>query len=254
MPAPLPKTKARSRTSVSGTKRHCSRATTRSSSSVFTTTSSSVTTDRYVVDGQLRQVMLASRELSPEKLPAEAQRWVNRYLQFTHGYGAAMTPVTEVAPGGRPAFFLKDVPPKGQVPLSRPEIYYGLKSLPLSSLPVPWRSSTIPGPDGPVYTQYKGTGGVGLSSFLRRFLYAWQFRDLNLLISGEIHKDSRIQYRRTIAGTLLDDYSVPRARRRPLPGRCRRPAVLDPGRLYRRPTTIPIRCPGRAARTTSATA
>ncbi|NIP80598.1 MAG: UPF0182 family protein, partial [Gemmatimonadetes bacterium] len=40
-----------------------------------------VHTDRYTVDGELRQVMLATRELSAEKLPAEAQRWVNRRLQ-----------------------------------------------------------------------------------------------------------------------------------------------------------------------------
>jgi len=158
----------------------------------------SVTTDRYVVDGQLRQVMLASRELSPEKLPAEAQRWVNRHLQFTHGYGAAMTPVTEVAPGGRPAFFLKDVPPKGQFELSRPEIYYGLKSLPFVVAPSAMDEFNYPGPDGPVYTRYQGRGGVSLGSLVRRLLYSWQFRDLNLLISGEIHRDSRIQYRRTV--------------------------------------------------------
>ncbi len=158
----------------------------------------SVTTDRYTVGGQLRQVMLASRELSPEKLPAEAQRWVNRHLQFTHGYGAAMTPVTEVAPGGRPAFFLKDVPPQGQFELSRPEIYYGLKSLPFVVAPSAMEEFNYPGPDGPVYTRYQGTGGIPLGSLLRRLLYAWQFRDLNLLISGEVHRDSRIQYRRTV--------------------------------------------------------
>ncbi|RPJ53862.1 MAG: hypothetical protein EHM23_30110, partial [Acidobacteria bacterium] len=158
----------------------------------------SVTTDRYTVNGELRQVMLASRELSPEKLPAEAQRWVNRHLQFTHGYGAAMTPVTEVAPGGRPAFLLKDVPPKGEVELSRPEVYYGLKSLPFVIAPSAMEEFNYPGPDGPVYTRYAGNGGVGLSSFIRRFIYAWQFRDLNLLITREINSDSRIHYRRTV--------------------------------------------------------
>ncbi|NIP83276.1 MAG: hypothetical protein GWM90_30245, partial [Gemmatimonadetes bacterium] len=61
-----------------------------------------VHTDRYTVGDELRQVMLATRELSAEKLPEEAQRWVNRHLQFTHGYGVAMSPVTEVQAGGRP--------------------------------------------------------------------------------------------------------------------------------------------------------
>jgi len=159
----------------------------------------SVQTDRYAVDGDLRQVMLSTRELSSEKLPSEAQRWVNRHLQFTHGYGVAMSPVTEVAEGGRPEFFLRDLPPTGKIELDRPEIYYGLKSLPFAVVNSDMKEFNYPGKDGPVYTHYKGKGGVELSSFFRRLLYAWQFKDLNILISGEIHADSRIQYRRTVA-------------------------------------------------------
>lgn len=157
-----------------------------------------VTTDRYEIDGQLRQVMLSTRELSAEKLPEEAQRWVNRQLQFTHGYGVAMTPVTEVDAGGRPAFFVKDVPPSGKLSLDRPEVYYGLKSLDYVVVNSRMEEFNYPGPDGPVYTHYAGAGGVPLSSFFRRLLYAWEFRDLNLLISGQITPESRIQYRRTI--------------------------------------------------------
>jgi uncharacterized protein len=159
----------------------------------------SVQTDRYNVDGQLRQVMLSTRELSSEKLPAEAQRWVNRHLQFTHGYGVAMSPVTEVAEGGRPNFFVRDVPPIGEIEIQRPEIYYGLKSLPFAIVNSNMEEFNYPGQEGPVYTHYAGEGGVELRSMLRRFLYAWQFRDLNILISGEINPDSRIQYRRTVA-------------------------------------------------------
>ncbi len=159
----------------------------------------SVQTDRYLIDGDLRQVMLSTRELSSEKLPAEAQRWVNRYLQFTHGYGVAMSPVTEVAEGGRPNFFLRDLPPVGKIALDRPEIYYGLKSLPFAIVNSDMEEFNYPGQEGPVYTHYAGQGGVKLDSFFRRFLYAWQFRDLNILISGEISPDSRIQYKRTVA-------------------------------------------------------
>jgi uncharacterized protein len=49
-----------------------------------------------------------------------------------------------------------------------------------------------------VYTHYEGDGGVLLSSFFRRLIYAWQFMDINILISGEIKPDSLIQYRRTV--------------------------------------------------------
>ncbi|MCF8095345.1 MAG: UPF0182 family protein [Desulfobacteraceae bacterium] len=159
----------------------------------------SVQTDRYMVDGDLRQVMLSTRELSSEKLPSEAQRWVNRHLQFTHGYGAAMSPVTEVAEGGRPEFFIRDLPPTGKIELDRPEIYYGLESLQFTVVNSDMKEFNYPGRDGPVYTHYKGEGGVELNSFFRRFLYAWQFTDLNILISTEINQDSRIQYNRKVA-------------------------------------------------------
>ncbi|MGH7541203.1 MAG: UPF0182 family protein, partial [Gemmatimonadota bacterium] len=158
-----------------------------------------VHTDRYTVDGELRQVMLATRELSAEKLPAEAQRWVNRRLQFTHGYGVAMSPVTEVEAGGRPTFFIRDVPPVGRIPLERPEIYYGLQSLDFVIVRSGMQEFNYPGPQGPEYTRYEGSGGVRLSSFFRRLLYAWRFGDLNILLTGEVGPESRLQYRRTIA-------------------------------------------------------
>lgn len=157
-----------------------------------------VHTDRYKPDGRLRQVMLATRELAAEKLPAEAQRWVNRHLQFTHGYGVAMSPVTEVEADGRPTFLVQDVPPVGKITLERPEIYFGLKSLDFLITRSSMQEFNYPGPDGPVYTHYKGEGGVQLRSFFRRLIYAWQFMDINILISGEINPDSLIQYRRTV--------------------------------------------------------
>ena len=157
-----------------------------------------VHTDRYRVDDELRQVMLATRELSAEKLPTEAQRWVNRHLQFTHGYGVAMTPVTEVDRGGRPGFFIKDVPPVGKIALERPDIYYGLKSLDFLIVRSRMQEFNFPGPEGPAYVHYEGKGGVQLSSFFRRLIYSIKFMDVNILISGEIQSDSRIQYRRTV--------------------------------------------------------
>jgi uncharacterized protein len=157
-----------------------------------------VHTDRYRVGDELRQVMLATRELSAEKLPAEAQRWVNRRLQFTHGYGVAMSPVTEVESGGRPTFLVSDVPPIGPIPLERPEVYYGLKSLDYVIVRSGMEEFNYPGPEGPAYTRYAGNGGVALGSGFRRLIYALQFRDLNILISGEVQPESRIQYRRTV--------------------------------------------------------
>ena len=84
-----------------------------------------VDVDRYRVNGQYRQVMLGVRELIQSKLPAQAQTWVNQKLTYTHGYGVAMNPVNAVGSEGLPQFFIKDVPPVGEIPIRRPEVYYG---------------------------------------------------------------------------------------------------------------------------------
>ena len=83
--------------------------------------------DRYDLNGEVRQVLLSARELSPEKLAEEAQTWMNQRLKYTHGYGAAISPVTEFTEEGLPEFFLKDLPPQGDLTLTRPEISYGAK-------------------------------------------------------------------------------------------------------------------------------
>ena len=75
-----------------------------------------------MIDGEKQQVMLAAREISPEKLDDSARTWVNEHLVYTHGYGVAASPVNEVAKDGRPSFLIKDVPPVGTPEITRPEI------------------------------------------------------------------------------------------------------------------------------------
>ncbi|HXK61598.1 MAG TPA: UPF0182 family protein, partial [Acidobacteriota bacterium] len=41
--------------------------------------------DRYVVDGNYRQVMLSVREMNFAQVSEQAQTWINKYFQYTHG-------------------------------------------------------------------------------------------------------------------------------------------------------------------------
>ena len=152
--------------------------------------------DRYVLDGRLRQVLLAARELDPDNLPADAQNWVNRRLQYTHGYGVAMSPATGFTPEeGRPEFFIQDIPIRGEIPIRQPELYYSESPAPFAIV-----NSTAPEVD-PSGSQlhYDGPGGVNLGSTFRRLAYAWQFADINILLSDQISSGTRIQYRRQIS-------------------------------------------------------
>ena len=171
-----------------------------------------VDVDRYTLDGEYRQVMLAGREVAPEKLEEGAQTWVNEKLFYTHGIGLAMSPVTEFTPEGRPVFFAKDIPADGVIPIrsvgsldepeiivSNPRIYYGENTLDYVIVNTNTDELDYQTEDaGLVRTRYAGDGGVGIGSFIRRLAYAWQFADINIAISGEITGDSMIQYRRQV--------------------------------------------------------
>ena len=151
--------------------------------------------DRYLVDGELRQVLLAARELDSPNLPTDAQNWVNRRLQYTHGYGVSMSPATGFSPGeGRPEYLLKDIPISGEFEVEQPELYYGESP---GAFAIVNSSMTEVNPDVG-FQHYGGTGGVSLNSTWRRFLYTWQFTDINILLSDQVTSDSRILYRRQI--------------------------------------------------------
>ncbi len=151
--------------------------------------------DRYVVDGQLQQVLIGARELDQERLPEDAQNWVNQRLQYTHGYGVSMTPATGYTLGeGRPEYFIQDIPITGVLPVSRPEVYYGESPIEFAIVSSGMREVN-PGAEA---WNYDGEGGVPLDSYLRRLLYALKFGDVNIALSDQVTDSSRIQFHRHV--------------------------------------------------------
>ncbi|WP_035350300.1 UPF0182 family protein [Edaphobacter aggregans] len=78
--------------------------------------------DRYEIDGQ---VMLATRELNVDKLPASSRNWINEKLIYTHGYGITMNPVNGFTTEGLPRLMLSNMPVQSTVhgPPSRAQRY-----------------------------------------------------------------------------------------------------------------------------------
>jgi len=157
--------------------------------------------DRYVIDGRVRQVLLAARELGG-RLPGQSNTWVNRILQFTHGYGLAMSLAAhEDADEGLPKLVIKDLPPvaTGGLRVDRPAIYYGEAMGGYRVVNTTIEEFHFPRGDDNVYVHYEGQGGVPLSSWWRRMLFAWNRFDVNILISSYITPESRIQIWRRVA-------------------------------------------------------
>lgn len=156
--------------------------------------------DRYTVEGSYRQVLVSARELNQNKLPADAQTWINQRFKFTHGNGIAMSPVNRFDEEGLPFFYVKDIPPVAppELRIERPEIYFGEVT----------RNYVVVGGDNKefdyakgqenVYNVYGGRDGVSLGRLWRRALFAWYFGDFKLLISDNVGTDSKILFRRLI--------------------------------------------------------
>lgn len=159
-----------------------------------------VDVDRYDLGGSdgRRQVMLSARELTYQRLPIDARGWVNRHLQFTHGYGIVMSPVNAVTATGQPQLLVQDIPLRGVLKVDRPEIYFG--ELTDTYAIVNTKEQEFDHPEGSnnVYTTYQAESGVALSSIWRRLTYAWEFADPNILISGAMTPESRVLYRRNV--------------------------------------------------------
>lgn len=159
-----------------------------------------VDVDRYLINNQLRQVMLAARELVVSQLPPQANTWVNRHLIYTHGYGLALSPVNEVTREGLPRLLIKDLPPSfdADLKVERPEIYYGEKTDEYVLVKTKTKEFDYPKGDENVYTIYQGRGGVPIKSFARRLLFAFEFLDSQILFTTYLSPESRIMYNRRI--------------------------------------------------------
>ena len=158
--------------------------------------------DRYVIDGSLRQMMVAARELNVDRLPESGRNWINTKLIYTHGYGVTMNPVNGFTPEGLPTLVLSDMPVQSTIPslkVTRPEIYFG--QLTNTDVYVKTRQKEFNYPQGETnnLTSYEGTGGIVLGGFFRRLLIALDRGDITKLpFSDDVTPDSRLLMRRNI--------------------------------------------------------
>ena len=158
--------------------------------------------DRYTLNGETREVMLAARELNVDKLPDSSRNWINERLIYTHGYGITMNPVNGFTSEGLPTLMLSNMPVQSTVnnlAVTRPEIYFG--QMTNTDVYVKTHQQEFNYPQGQTnnLTSYEGTGGIELGGFLRRILIAADRGDLwKVPFSDDITPQSRLLMRRNI--------------------------------------------------------
>ena len=161
-----------------------------------------VDVDRYVVGGELRQMMLGTREINSEKLPPSSRNWVNEKLIYTHGYGVTMNTANGFDSEGMPKFVLSNMPVESTAPeikVTRPEIYFGQETN--HDVYVKTKRMEFNYPQGETnnLTTYDGTGGIPIGGYFRRWLLAWGLDDLTKLpFSDDVTSESRALIHRNI--------------------------------------------------------
>ncbi|HAZ44344.1 MAG TPA: hypothetical protein DCZ55_07615 [Cyanobacteria bacterium UBA11371] len=175
--------------------------------------------DRYTlkVEGgtEKRQVILAARELDYSAVPSQAQTWVNEHLVYTHGYGFTMSPVNTVAAGGLPDYFVKNISgPTGtgnggalqtssasiraSIPISRPRIYYGEITNTYVMAPTKVQELDYPSGEDNVYNTYDGLGGIQISNWWQRLLFAQYLKDWQMVLTRNFTPETKLLFRRNI--------------------------------------------------------
>ncbi|MDQ1486239.1 MAG: uncharacterized protein QOJ62_1932, partial [Actinomycetota bacterium] len=81
--------------------------------------------DRYVLNGQEQDAVVAVRELNLQGVPTAQKTWINEHLVYTHGYGFVAAPGDAVDADGRPSFVEQNIPVAGALGTFEPRVYFG---------------------------------------------------------------------------------------------------------------------------------
>ena len=142
--------------------------------------------------------MVSAREINPAGIPQAGATWQNVHLAYTHGYGAVAALVNTATAEGQPVLTLKDVPiaPGSEPAMDQPRIYYGENGQ--GDFVVANANGELDFEGSNENLPYSGQGGIPIENIFRRALFAWNFRDVNLLLSNQITNQSRLMIFRDI--------------------------------------------------------
>lgn len=162
--------------------------------------------DRYTVNGQSRDTVIAVRELDLNGLSDSQRNWVNNTTVYTHGYGVVAAYGNTRGANGQPAFWEGGIPSSGDIGTYEPRIYFGETSPPYS---------IVGGPDGSTGWEFDypdDTGGSGslntrfptqtvsagpsIGNLWNKIMYSIKFGDEQILFSNRVTPQSQILYDR----------------------------------------------------------
>lgn len=156
--------------------------------------------DRYEIDGELQDTVIAVRELNMAQVESN---WVNEHTVYTHGYGVVAAYGNRVNLDGRPTFFQSGIPTTGVLGEYEPRIYFGPNAPDYSIVGAP--EGTTPweldypdddAPNGQQNYTYSGDGGPSVGNLWNQLLFAARFGSEQILFSDRVTSESQILFHR----------------------------------------------------------
>ncbi len=167
----------------------------------YYTFTESLDVDRYMIDGKMRDMVVAVRELNIEGNPN--RNWINDHLVYTHGFGFVGAYGNAQDNDGKPVFTMGDIPPKGILGDFQPRIYFGENNPEYSIIgalkggdQVEFDYPDDASPNGQKNYTYTGSGGVPMGSLFSRLLFAIHYQEQRILLSNLINSESKIVFNR----------------------------------------------------------
>ncbi|WP_052046935.1 UPF0182 family protein [Arcanobacterium sp. S3PF19] len=159
--------------------------------------------DRYKIGDEMRDTVIAMRELNLAGLDNSRRSWVNDHTVYTHGFGVAAAFGNTVTTKGDPSFWEAGIPSTGEMGKYESRIYFGQNSPEYSIVGAPrgtekWELDypDDTSPNGQVNTTYKGNGGPKISNIFAKLMFAIKFRSSELFFSDRVTDKSQILYDR----------------------------------------------------------
>ncbi|MGI8949695.1 MAG: UPF0182 family membrane protein, partial [Ornithinimicrobium sp.] len=155
--------------------------------------------DRYEVDGELVDTVIALREIRLSGVSDTQRNWVNDHTVYTHGFGAVAAYGNRRTPDGEPIFYERNIPPVGGLGDYEPRVYFGEYSPDYSIVGAPEDAppQELDFPDssndtGETRNTYQGDGGVPIGSLPKQLAYALKYRQLEILLAEGVNSESRM--------------------------------------------------------------
>ena len=160
--------------------------------------------DRYTINGQTNDYIVAAREVNTSALADAQKNWINEHLVYTHGNGFVAAKANTVNSAGYPDFQVSELNSDGNISngfeqVDQPRIYYGEQETSNNDYAI---VGVPPGQKGQEYDTdkttyaYDGAGGVPMGNWFNRLVFAANYGEPNILFNSAIGENSKILYNR----------------------------------------------------------